>query len=170
MEELVAIARIVRTRGLKGEVVADILTDFPERFEGLEGVTAVRESGERLELKIEKFWFQNNRLILKFAGFNSIESCETLRNVEICVPESEAVELEAGEYFDWELADCTVETQSGEPLGKVREVVRTGGTELLVVVGETKEFLIPFANAICVEVDVEKKLIRIDPPDGLLEF
>jgi len=168
--ELVAVARVVRTRGLKGEVVAEILTDFPERFDLLDWVTAVRESGERLDLKIEKFWFQNGRVILKFDGLDTVESGETLRNVEICVPESEAVELEEGEYFDWELAGCKVETINGEVIGEVRELMRTGGTELLVVAGETKEYLIPFANAICVEVDIENKLIRVDPPEGLLEF
>ena len=170
MQELVAIANIVRTRGLKGEVVADVLTDFPERFELLDAVTAVRESGERFELKIEKFWFQSGRLILKFVGYDSIESGEKLRNVEICVPESEAVELGDDEFFDWQLAGCKVETIDGEEIGEVRELMRTGGTELLVVAGETKEYLIPFATAICVEVDIENKLIKIDPPEGLLEF
>lgn len=167
--DLVAIASIVRTRGLKGEVVADMLTDFPERFELLETVTAVR-GGEQFELKIEKFWFQNGRVILKFAGYDSIESGETLRNVEICVPETDAVELDEGEYFDWELAGCKVETIAGERLGEVSELMRTGGTELLVVQGEAKEYLIPFAHAICVEVDIENKLIKVDPPDGLLDF
>ena len=168
--DLVAIAKIVRTRGLKGEVVAEILTDFPERFELLDRVTAVRESDERFELKIEKFWFQNGRVILKFAGYDTVESGETLRDVEICVPESDAVDLDEGEYFDWELAGCKVETIGGDSIGKVRELMRTGGTELLVVAGEKKEYLIPFANEICVEVDVENKLIKVDPPDGLLEF
>ncbi len=168
--DLVAIANIVRTRGLKGEVVADLLTDFPERFEALRDVIGVREGGERLELKIEKFWFQNGRVILKFAGFDTIEQGEKLRNVEICVPESEAVELSDGEYFDWELAGCKVETIDGTEIGEVRELMRTGGTELLVVAGKTKEYLIPFAEAICVEVDVENKLIKVDPPDGLLDL
>lgn len=168
--DLIAIANIVRTRGLKGEVVADLLTDFPERFELLDTVIGVRESGERLELKIEKFWFQNGRVILKFAGFYTVESGETLRNVEICIPESDAVELDEGEYFDWELAGCKVETLDGVEIGTVKELMRTGGTELLVVEGETKEYLIPFAEAICVEVDIENKLIKIDPPEGLLDF
>lgn len=170
MEDLVAIANIVRTRGLKGEVVADMLTDFPERFESLVDVIGVRENGERLELKIEKFWFQNDRVILKFVGFDTIESGETLRNVEICVPEPDVVELDEDEYFDWELAGCKVETIEGTEIGEVRELMRTGGTELLVVAGGSKEYLIPFAETICVEVDIENKLIRIDPPEGLLEF
>jgi len=168
--DLVVVARIVRTRGLKGEVVAEILTDFPERFELLDTVTAVRQTGEELDLKIEKFWFQNGRVILKFIGYDSIESGETLRNADICVPESEVVELDKGEYFDWQLAGCQVVTITNEQIGEVRELMRTGGTDLLVVQGEAKEYLIPFANAICVEVDIENKLIRIDPPDGLLEF
>jgi 16S rRNA processing protein RimM len=170
VEDLVAIARIAKTRALRGEVVADVLTDFPERFENLETVVAIKPDGERAELKIEKFWFQKGRIIFKFAGIDSIEAAEALRNYEICVPEDEAVELEDDEYFDWELEDCAVETVEGEQIGRVKEVFRTGGTEVLIVAGAEKEYMIPFAEAICTEVDVENKLIRIDAPDGLLDF
>ncbi len=170
MDELVAIARIVRPRGLKGEVVAELLTDFPERFEALEKVTALTQTGERSELIIENFWFQSGRVILKFDGYDTIERGEELRNLEICVQESDAVELESGEFFDWQLEGCVVEIPDGEVIGTVRELMRTGGTELLVVAGDTKEYLIPFAESICVEVDIESKRIKIDPPEGLLEF
>jgi 16S rRNA processing protein RimM len=167
--ELVAIAKIVKPRGLKGEVVAELLTHFPERFEGLKKVTAVREARDPFELKIEDHWFQKDRVVLKFAGFDTIESAETLRSVEICVPETEAVTLDEGEYFDWQLTGCKVEAIDGMSVGEVTGLMRTGGTELLVVIGE-KEFLIPFVTAICVAVDIENKLVVIDPPDGLLEF
>ncbi|MBS1794216.1 MAG: 16S rRNA processing protein RimM [Acidobacteria bacterium] len=169
-EELVAVARIVRSRGLRGELVADVLTDFPERFDELETVVALLPDGGRRELKIERFWFQKERIVLKFAGFDRIETAETLRGAEICVPESEAVALAEGEFFDWELEGCEVETAAGEKIGRVRELMRTGGTEILVVAGDAKEYLIPFAETICTEVDVENKLIRIDPPEGLLDF
>lgn len=168
--DLVAIAIIVRTRGLKGEVVADLLTDFPERFDGLTTVTAVMPDSGRRELTIEDHWFQSGRIVLKFSGIDTIEQGETLRGVEICVDEADAVELDESEYFDWQLAECTVETIDGTPLGQVIEVMRTGGTELLVVRGETKEYLIPFAEAICVEVDIDSKKIVVDPPEGLLDF
>lgn len=168
--DLVAIARIVKPRGLRGEVVAEILTDFPERFEGLEAVTAVMPDAGLRELKIEEHWFQSGRVVLKFAGVDTIELGETLRNAEICIPQSEAVELDEDEYYDFELVGCQVETLDGAEIGIVREIMRNGGTEILVVDGSEKEYLIPFANAICVEVDIENKLIRIDPPEGLLEF
>ena len=170
MEDFVAIAKIVKVRGLRGELVADVLTDFPERFDNLEKVHAIGENGAVAELVIEKFWFQKGRIILKFAGFDSIETAETLRNYEICVPESETVALEDDEFFDWELEDCAVETVEGEKIGLVKEVMRTGGTEILVVQNGEKEFLIPFAETICTEVDVENKLIKVDAPEGLLEF
>lgn len=169
-EELVAVAKITKSRGLRGELIADVLTDFPGRFEELETVIALLPNGERRELKIEKFWFQKERVILKFAGFDSIENAETLRGAEICVPESEAVELDTDEFFDWELENCEVETVEGEKIGRVKEIMRTGGTEILVVQGAEKDYLIPFAEAICPEVDVENKLIRVDLPEGLLEF
>lgn len=170
MTDLVAIAKIARPRGIKGEVIADLLTDFPERFEGLKAVTAVLPDGVRRELEIEVRRFQNGRILLKFAGIDSVETAESLRDAEICIAESDAVELEDGEFYDWELAGCTVETIEGETLGVIREVMRTGGTDILVVTGGEKEYLIPFAESICTDVDIEKQIVRVDPPEGLLEF
>ncbi len=173
MTDLVAIAKTVKTRGLRGELVAEILTDFPERFEKTKKVFALKQSAAPFELNLASFWFQKNRVVLKFENFDSIEAAETLVNCEICVPEDEVIKLEEDEFFDWELEGCAVETVDGKTLGKVREVMRTGGTEVLVVddaSDDKKDFLIPFANAICLEVDVENKLIRVDLPEGLLEF
>ena len=170
MEELVAIAKIAKPRGLRGEVVADILTDFPERFDGLKDVIAVSANGTRTDLKIEDAWFQKGRVVLRFAGITAVEDAQALRDLEICIPESAVAELDEGEFFDWQLEGCEVETIEGEKIGTVREVMRTGGTELLVVENGAKEYLIPFAEAICTEVDIESKRIRIDPPEGLLEF
>lgn len=170
MEDLVAIAKVAKIRGLRGEVVAELLTDFPERFDGLVDIIGTLPNGNRIDLKIERFFLQKGRIVMKFAGYDTIEQGEELRGVEISVPESEAVKLETDEFFDWQLEGCKVETIEGELLGTVRELLRTGGTEVLIVAGVEKDFMIPFAESICIEVDVDEKLIRIDPPEGLLEF
>lgn len=169
-EELVAVAKIVKSRGLRGELVADVLTDFPERFDELETVIAFLPNGERQALRIEKFWFQKGRIVFKFDDYDSPETAETLRGAEICVSEDEAVELDEDEFFDWQLENCAVETVEGLKLGRVKELMRTGGTEILVVEGAEKEYLIPFAETICVEVDAKNKLIKVDAPEGLLDF
>lgn len=170
MDELVAIAKTARPRGLKGELVCDLLTDYPERFEGLKNTIGLMPDGSRSHLIIEKFWFQKGRVVLKFEGIDRIEEAEKIREMEVCIPESEAVALDEGEFFDWELIDCEVVGADGISIGRVKEVMRTGGTENLAVSGADKEYLIPFAEAICIEVDIEKKIIRIDPPEGLLDF
>lgn len=172
LDELVAVAKAVRTRGLRGEIVADLLTDFPERFEGLAELIAVAPDGRRLTLTLEEHWFQGERVILKFAGYDSIEAATALVGYEFAVLESERVELDEDEFYDWELIGCRVETVAGEKLGPVREVLKTGGVEVLLIENEVsgREHLIPLAETICVEIDIEDKLIRVDPPEGLLEF
>jgi 16S rRNA processing protein RimM len=171
-DELIAVAHAVKTRGLRGELVAELLTDFPERFEGLENLIAVAPDGKRMTLTLEEHWLQSGRIVLKFAGFDSIEESSALIGYEFAVLEAERVELSEDEFYDWELEGCRVESVKGEEIGRVREVLRTGGAEVLVVDNEAtkREHLIPLAEEICVEIDVEHKLIRVDAPEGLLEM
>ena len=170
-DDFIIVARAVRTRGLKGELVADVLTDFPERFESVSEMTGVAPDGTLKHLRLESYWFQNQRMVLKFAGYDTIESAKELVGLEFGLPEAERVELPENHFYDWELEGCLVESSSGSVIGKVREVMRTGGVELLVVENERRsEVLIPMAAAIVVEIDVREKRIVIDPPEGLLEL
>ena len=168
--ELVAIAKITKPHGLRGEVTAEILTDFPERFNNLVRVFTVSEPERTLELKIERHRFHKNRIILKFAGQDSIESVEKFRNLVLYVPESETVDLEEGSYFDWDLEGCQVVNMDGDKIGDVKGIFRAGENENLIVQGSEKEHLIPFVKAICTDVSIEDKLIKVDLPEGLLEF
>ena len=168
--ELVIIARAVRPRGLKGEIVAELLTDFPERFEDVEELVLVSPRGERTTKRLEDYWFQNDRVVLKLADYNNVDAAKDLVGFEFAVPESERVPLPADHYYDWELEGCTVKV-GAESIGTVKSVLKTGGTEILVVADENdKERLIPFADSIVVEVDAEQKTIVVDPPEGLLDL
>ena len=170
--ELVAVARVAKPRGVKGEVACDLLTDFPERFEGLEELIAVFPGGRRERLKVEGHWLHGDRVVLKLEGFDGPEEAAALAGCELAVPESEAVELEEGEYFDWQLEGCRVETVEGREVGTVREVLHTGGEAPVLVIRDERgrENLVPLAESICVDIDVDAKLIRVDPPDELLEL
>lgn len=168
---LIFVARTIKTRGLKGELVAALLTDFPERFELISELEGIGPTGEPKQLNLESYWFQNDRVVLKFSGYDSIESAKTLVGYELGVPEEERVQLSAGEFYDWELEGCAVEIQGGLAIGKVRGVMRTGGVEILVVEDETRrEHLIPMAQSIVVEIDLPNRKILIDPPEGLLDL
>ena len=168
--ELVIIARAVKPRGLKGEIVAELLTDFPDRFEDLEELILVSPSGERTTKRLEDFWFQNDRVVLKLAAYDDVDTARELVGFEFAVPEQDRVPLPADHYYDWELEGCTVKV-GGESIGKVNSVMKTGGAEILVVTGDSgKEHLIPLADSIVVEVDTAGKTIVIDPPEGLLDL
>lgn len=167
--DLVAIAKTLRTRGLKGELVSEILTDFPERFEGLEKVIGVGPEGDTTELTIEDHWFQKDRVILRFKRFDTIDLAEDLVGLEICVPESEVVGLEEDEFFDWQLKGCKV-MAGGSEIGTVTGVMRAAGNENLEVSNGTKDYLIPFVEAICTDIDIENKVIRAEIPEGLLDL
>ena len=168
--DLVVVARALRTRGLKGELVAELLTDFPERFESLEELIAVSPGGERQTVKLENYWFQNGRVILKIESFDDVDSAKVFIGVDFGVPEAERVQLEADEYYDWELEGCTVSTVDGDSVGIVSSIMKTGGTEILVVSDAEVERLVPLAASIVKNIDPVNKRILIDPPPGLFEL
>lgn len=168
--ELVVIARAVKPRGLKGEIVAELLTDFPERFENLEELVLVAPDGDRKKNRLEGYWFQNDRVILKLAGCDDVETAKELTGSEFAVPESERVPLDEDQYYDWELEGCAVRV-GNEAIGTVQSIIKTGGTEILKIVDESgRERLVPLADSIVVEINTAEKLIVVDPPDGLLDL
>ena len=170
-EDLITVAHIVKVRGLRGEVVADLLTDFPYRFEGLESLVAITPDGSHRSLQIEEQWFHGDRLVLKFAGFDGPEEARELVGCDLTIAADERIELSADSFYDWELIGCRVETTSGQVVGEVKEIMRTGGVELLSIVDEGgRDRLVPMASDIVVKIDKEQKLIHIDPPEGLLEL
>jgi 16S rRNA processing protein RimM len=168
--ELVVIARAVKPRGLKGEIVAELLTDFPERFEDIDELVLVSPQGERSTKRLEDYWFQNDRVVLKLSGYDDVDAAKELVGFEFAVPESERVPLPADHYYDWELEGCTVKV-GDDSIGQVNSVLRTGGAEILVVIDTSgNERLIPLADSIVVEIDPERKTIVVDPPEGLLDL
>lgn len=168
--ELVVIARAVKPRGLKGEIVAELLTDFPERFEDVDELVLVSPSGERNLKRLEDYWFQNDRVVLKLSGYDDVDAAKELVGFEFAVPESERVPLPDDHYYDWELEGCTVKVGT-ESIGQVKAILKTGGAEILVVTDNGgKERLIPLADSIVVEVDTNRKTIVVDPPEGLLDL
>jgi 16S rRNA processing protein RimM len=168
--ELIVIARAVRARGLKGEIVADLLTDFPERFEDVEELVLVSPAGVRTVVELEDYWFQNDRVILKLADYNDVDAARQLVGYEFAVPEQDRVPLPKDHYYDWELEGCEVKV-GNEVIGKVSSVMRTGGAEILVITDEKgSERLVPLADSIVVEIDPAAKTIVVDPPEGLFEL
>lgn len=170
--EWLTVARISKTRGLRGEVVARLFTDFPRELAERTEVFLWDGNSEPRRVQVEKTWFQKDALIFKFSGIDSIEAGEQLRDLEVQLPSAEAVPLPAGAHYRHELEGCrVVEAGTGKPLGTVREVEGTpGNLRLAVDATDGKELLIPFAQEFCTRIAPQEKLIEVALPDGLLDL
>ena len=164
------VGRIAKPHGLRGDVVVNPETDFAEeRFVAGARLWTRSDRGEET-LVVASARFQNGRPVVGFEGISRIEEAERLAGLELRIPEDALQPLAEHTYYRHQLVGCGVETVSGERVGEVRRVEGGVGGSLLVVDGARGEVLVPLTLAICVEIDVAAKRIRIEPPEGLLEL
>ena len=171
--QFLIIARILRPQGRKGEVAAEILTDFPARFQQLQSVFLEVPGQDPKPVKLEDSWPHKGRIILKFSGVDSIDSASCLRGLQVFIPWEQRAPLPPHHYYMCELHGCRVTWErQGQEIGTVVEVEATGGVDVLHVrrPDGKSEVLIPLAQEICTRIDLASQTIVIDPPEELLEL
>jgi len=173
--EFITIARVVKPQGKVGEVSAELFTDFPERFAERRHLSALGSAGERRELELEDFWPHKGRMVLKFAGIDSIDDAATLAGAEIQIPREQRTQLEEGSYYVSDLVGCRVFASEGSApvreLGPVTNVVFGAGEAPLLEIHEgTRELLIPFVESYTKQVDLGGRRIELVLPEGMLEL
>jgi 16S rRNA processing protein RimM len=191
----VLVARILRARGNKGEVAAEILTDFPNRLTRLREVFVGDAEGksEPRQMALKSCWLSQNhrgQAVFHFEGIDSISEAEKFRGLEVLLPFEQRVTLPAGQYFVSDLIGCSVfENPAAFPvvasspcslaetpalLGTVRDVQFPGeeisGTPLLEVETSRGEILIPLAVDICTKIDTAARRIDVMLPEGLRDL
>jgi 16S rRNA processing protein RimM len=189
----VQVARILRPRGNKGEVVAELLTDSAERFSAVKQVYLRKGAQEPQPVGLVRFWLDHNHPgmgVFHLAGCTTISDAEKWRDSDVLLPIEERISLPAGKYFVTDLIGCTVfQLAEGESklasapcsmeeaprvMGTVRDVFFPGegvaGTPLLQVETPTGELLVPLAEDICTRVDVAARRIAVRLPEGLSEI
>ena len=167
----IALAKITKPRGNRGEVAAQDLCEDLDRFaEGTE-LTLRDPAGRLTTARVENAWDHQGRLILKFEGVDSISAAEELRGTEILIPYEELGPPPEGEHYYVDLVGCVVrEADTDRKIGVVEAILEPGGPLVLEVRRDNREVLIPFIGEICVEVEPEKKSIRVRMPEGLEEL
>ena len=162
-----AIGRLWRTRGNRGELLGELDSSDPDREQKLREV-ALEVDGRRQVMQVEETWRHDGRPVFKFAGVDSISDAEKWEGAEMSVPASEVEPPEEGAFSYADLVGCQVVGES--VVGVVTEVEEYGGAPLLKVeAADGREILIPFARSICKVIDVASKTIRVELPEGLLE-
>jgi 16S rRNA processing protein RimM len=188
------LARIRRPQGRKGEVFAEILTDFPEKFAERKRLWLLREAApandaprasehrapEPREVDLENHWLHKSGgqsgIVLHFSGVTSISEAETLAGLIVAIPFEERAALAEGEVHIADLIGCTLIDISGtEPVtvGKIENVDRSAGPDappLLIVKSAKAEILIPFAKSFLRTLDLPNQRVEMVLPEGLLDL
>lgn len=161
-----AVGRVLRPHGVRGELRMELLTDYPERLAALktlhvgEGHIPYRLSAVRLHQGIA---------LIKFEGVDDRNTAETLRGATVEVALEDAIPLEEGEYYHYQLVGLPVVTDAGERLGEVVEVLQSpGANDVYVVHGPHGEVLIPAIAEVILDLDVQAGSITVRLLPGLL--
>ena len=163
----VAIGKLHKPRGFRGEVFCQPLTDFVERFAELGTVTAILQSGCREKLMVENARLYGNRLAIKFKGIDTPEATAILRNAQLVVPKHETYHLPENTFYVYEVVGMVVETEQGEIVGLVKDVLSIPGNDVYVVDRRGEEVLIPAVRDL-MTVDREARKIVVQSLEGLV--
>ena len=180
-EDWVWLARIRHTQGRKGEVFADILTDFPEKFADRKRLWLLAGASVRPamalaphEVELIAHWLHKGGIVLHFAGVDSISAAESLKGLIVAIPRSERAALAEDEVYIGDLIGCALVDVAGtEPVtvGEIEEVERTAEpVALLMVRGTAEEILVPFARSYLRKIDLKAKRVEMALPEGLVEL
>lgn len=175
------LARIRRPQGRKGEVFADILTDFPEKFAERKRLWLLddRAPSAPREVELLAHWPHKGGMVLHFAQTDSISAAESLKGIIVAIPRAERTPLAADEVYIADLIGCTLfdvaGTEGASPtltsIGIIKDVDRTAGpVALLVVQGTAGEILVPFAKSYIRSVNLAAKCVEMALPEGLIDL
>lgn len=184
----VVLAHLLRPQGRKGELLAELLTDFPNRFHERSMVFLASPdfdgtAADARSVEVASFWLpvgrNEGRIVLKFDGVNSINEAEELAGLDVLVPAEERMPLEADSVYISELTGCTV-YDGATVIGVVTGVefpstpdgvrrLEEAAPLLEVAAPNGGEILIPFVQAFLVHLDVEAKRIEMALPIGLVD-
>ena len=171
------VARILRPHGRRGEVAAEILTDFPERLVRLSSVELWDGRSAPHHALVRSCWLSRSRggqAIFHFQNSGSISDAERLVGLEVRIPWSARTPLPSGAYYVAELIGCEIRENGGDTIGRVSDVQFTGedvaGTPVLIADSPRGELLIPLAQDICVKVDTGARRIEVILPEGLRDL
>jgi 16S rRNA processing protein RimM len=168
LPETVTVGRVLRPHGVRGEVVVEVLSDVPARFQKGSRVTGVREGAPPLPLTVAAGRVHKTGAVVRFEGYDDRDRAGELRGLDLEVPRAEVPKASRGTYYQFELLGCLCRDHGAE-LGRVVEVVEDGGGVMLIVEGEGRRIPVPFVKEFLRRVDVAAGTIALELPEGLLE-
>ena len=162
--EFLAVGRVLRPHGVKGEIRVAIHTDHPERFGHYKQLYL---GPEHIPFTLQGHRFHQGTVLLKLGGIDDRTLAGTLRDQWVWIPMDEAVPLQEGECYLYQILHLRVVTVDGEELGQVSEIIETGANNVYVVRGQQGEILLPDIEEVVVKVDIEAGQMTVRLMEGL---
>jgi len=160
--EWVVVGRVRSARGVRGQLRVEVMSDSPGRFAPGQ-VVFIDGRAFRIERSV---LFKEDR-VLKLEGVDSREGAEALKGCILTVPAESLFPLPQGSYYHYHLVGMGVYTREGRFLGKLIEILSTGGNDVYVVRAGGKELLLPALDDVVLEVDVDNRRMMVEVPPGL---
>ncbi len=163
--------KVLGAHGIAGELKAQVISEDPHRFSRLKQVYIGLEDGEPEPRVLERFRLHKGNALLKLAGCDDRDAAAALRGYLVYVPLEDAIPLEEGEYYEYQILGLDTWTVSGEHLGKVVEIIATGANDVYVVQDPRagrRQILLPALESVVLEIDLERGRMVVELPEGLL--
>jgi 16S rRNA processing protein RimM len=169
-EELIPIGKIIGTHGIKGQMKLHSYSGNVESLSTARSVTLRSPAGTLHEFTITSFKANSGKFIIGFRDFDDINRVQPFLGFEVCLKRGQLPKLDEDEYYWDDLIGLKVFTDTGTLLGRIADIFETGSSDIYVVQGEEREYLIPAIADVIKTVDTEGGKIIISPLDGLLDL
>lgn len=161
-----AVARVVKPWGVRGEMKLEVLTGFPDQIGRLKRVYL---GAKAVSHDVTRFYWHSGALLVQLADVRDRAAAELLRDQLVQIPVEDAVPLRPGEYYEHQIIGLNVATTEGEPLGQVVEVLATGANDVYVVLGPRGQVLLPARAEVIRSIDLEAGTMTVTLLPGLVE-
>ena len=166
--EWITIGQIRKPHGLRGYMRAEVLTDVPERFNGLSQVWLELSDGRREVGMIERCTIDRRSLLIKFKDIDTPEAAARLHSAYMQVPLEETAPLPDGQFYVFDLIGSQVVTEDGRDIGRVRDILPMPANDVIVIDSPQGEVLIPIIEDVVIDIDAGDQRVVIRPMPGLL--
>lgn len=167
--DLVAVGKIVKPFGLRGDVRVLSLSDVPGRIQGLKQVMLVAPSGRTVSASVTRLREERGGFVVGFDVFSTPEEAAVFRGGLIQIARDEVPTLPEGQYYECDLIGVTVRDEAGQFVGTLEEIVATGGHPVFAVRRDGREVLIPATRSVVASVDLAGRTMTVRGIEELLE-
>ncbi|WP_225744646.1 ribosome maturation factor RimM [Marinilactibacillus sp. Marseille-P9653] len=170
MMEFYDVGKVVNTHGLKGEVRVLSVTSNPADRYYVGAPLIWFKDGEQVELTVRSHRVHKNFDLVAFEDYPSINEVERFIGGVLRVGDDQLLELEDNEFYLHEIIGCTVVDESGDTLGKIKDILATGANDVWVVQRQNKkDLLLPYIEPVILDVDIENQRVTVHVMEGLDE-